>query len=194
MMGNKCYNKKDFLIYNYIYYVGGSIMVQSRNVSPNSDFSVSLVAPWVKGNIFVDDHFLRIDMQNTVLFGMIPAGRAKDTSPLNTLSNVYTSSSYHLGAIFLGAIIALAGLGAFGSSFFAGLILLLVGLAIAGSGIKTVFAYEKSGIQRSIELPFFEANHARELEEQVVQALAKFQDDRNVATSTAAITEAIRNK
>lgn len=169
-------------------------MVQSRKISPNDNFSVSLIAPWVKGNIFVDNNFLRVDIQNTVLFGMLPAGRSKDTSPLNTVSNVYTSSSYHLGAIILGAILTLAGLFSFGSSAFTALILMLIGVAVFGSGIKTVFTYERSGIAKTIELPFFEANHARELEEQVIQALAKYQDDRNVATSTAAITEAIRNK
>ncbi|MFD1471804.1 DUF2892 domain-containing protein [Companilactobacillus mishanensis] len=167
-------------------------MVESRKISNNKDFSSSLVTPWIKGNIFVDDNFLRVDMQNTVLFGLIPAGRNKDTSPLNTVSNVSTSSEYKLGRIFLGALLMLTSFALMGQSFFMFLFVLLVGIAIGGSGILTVFAYERSGVEKRVYLPFFEANHSRELEEQVIAALTKYQDDRSVAAGAASITEAIR--
>ncbi|WP_238704198.1 hypothetical protein [Companilactobacillus mishanensis] len=168
-------------------------MVESTKLSPTKDFSVSLVAPWVKGNMFVDDNFLRIDIQNTVLFGMIPAGRSKDTSPLNTLSNINTSSEYKLGRILLGVLVMIGGFSLFSSSVIAGLIMLIIGAAIGLSGILTNFTYEKSGISKSISLPFFEANHARELEEQVIAEMAKFQNDRNVATNVAAGAATITN-
>ncbi|MFD1471801.1 hypothetical protein [Companilactobacillus mishanensis] len=171
-------------------------MVESNKLSPNKDFSVSLVAPWVKGNMFVDDNFLRIDVQNTVLFGMVPAGRSKDTSPLNTLSNVNTSSEYKLGRMLLGAVIFIAGIGtmtAGAGAIIPAFIFAIIGAAIFLSGILTNFSYEKSGIEKSIPLPFFEANHARELEEQVIAEMAKFQNDRNVATNVAAGAATITN-
>ncbi|WP_010632464.1 hypothetical protein [Sporolactobacillus vineae] len=159
-------------------------MVESNTISKNKDFSVSLAAFWVKGNIFVDDQFLRVKIPNTILFGLIPAGLQKDSSPLQALSNVYTSSSYKLGRMALGALIFIGGLASFSSMGIGALILLLIGFLIFGSGILTTFSYERSGVEKKVNLPFFEANHARELSEQVEQAIASFQDSRNVSKST----------
>lgn len=173
-------------------------MVESNRVSPNKDFSVSLVTPWIKGNIFVDKNFLHVNIQNTVLFGLIPAGKQRDTSPLDNLSNVYTSSEYKIGRLFLGLLFILGGLFTFGNSFLMALILILIGIGIGWSGILTVFSYERSGIEKKIYLPFFEASHAQELEEEVIQALGQYQDDRNTADHVTRganqITDAINRK
>lgn len=53
-------------------------------------------------------------------------------------------------------------------------------MGIFGSGIITVFSYERNGIEKQVYLPFFEANHVAEFEEQVLTEIAKFYDDRNV--------------
>lgn len=131
----------------------------------------------------IDESFLRIDMPNTVLFGMLPAGKSKDSTPLSGVTNVYTSNSYKIGAIILGAFVLL-GLSMIGSSIVGALILILIGVAIFGSGIKTTFSYERSGIAKSIDVPFFEANHVREFEEKVLARIQGFQDDRNVRMQT----------
>lgn len=160
-------------------------MVESVNsVSDNSKFAVSLVTPWIKGSMNVDDNFMKIDMPNTVFFGLIPAGKSKDTSPLSGVTNVYTSNSYKIGAIALGVLFALAGLSMFGTSFFGGLIVVLIGVGIAGSGIKTRFSYERAGIEKSIDVPFFEADHVRKFEQDVLKKLQGYQDDRNVRMQT----------
>jgi hypothetical protein len=156
-------------------------MVQSVNSQNDSDlFSVSLVAFWVKGSITMDDSFLRVNMPNTILFGLLPAGKTKDSSPLSGITNVYTSKSYKLGSIILGAILIMVGLAMFGASAFAALIALVIGAAVLGGGIKTSFTYERSGIEKTIEFPFFEASRVDGLENQLTQKLAQFQDDRNV--------------
>ena len=131
----------------------------------------------------IDESFLRIDMPNTVLFVMLPAGKSKDSTPLSGVTNVYTSNSYKIGAIILGAFVLL-GLSMIGSSIVGALILILIGVAIFGSGIKTTFSYERSGIAKSIDVPFFEANHVREFEEKVLARIQGFQDDRNVRMQT----------
>lgn len=160
-------------------------MVQStKSTNAGSDFSVSLLAFWVKGNVSVDNSFLRVDIPNTILFGLIPAGKNKDTSPLSGITNIYTSSSYKLGAIFLGVILALIGFSSFSNSALLGFVLLLLGVVLVGSGIKTSLSYERSGIIKTIEFPFFEANHVRELEEEITNKLQAFQDDRNVRMQT----------
>ncbi|MEK1397195.1 DUF2892 domain-containing protein [Limosilactobacillus fermentum] len=159
-------------------------MVKSAASNSKGDqFAVSLVTPWIKGTMDIDESFLQIDMPNTVLFGMLPAGKSKDSTPLSGVTNVYTSNSYKIGAIILGAFVLL-GLSMIGSSIVGALILILIGVAIFGSGIKTTFSYERSGIAKSIDVPFFEANHVREFEEKVLARIQGFQDDRNVRMQT----------
>lgn len=159
-------------------------MVESAASNSKGDqFAVSLVTPWIKGTMDIDESFLQIDMPNTVLFGMLPAGKSKDSTPLSGVINVYTSNSYKIGAIILGAFVLL-GLSMIGSSIVGALILILIGVAIFGSGIKTTFSYERSGIAKSIDVPFFEANHVREFEEKVLARIQGFQDDRNVRMQT----------
>ncbi|UZM85832.1 DUF2892 domain-containing protein [Limosilactobacillus fermentum] len=159
-------------------------MVESAASNSKGDqFAVSLLTPWIKGTMDIDESFLQIDMPNTVLFGMLPAGKPKDSTPLSGVINVYTSNSYKIGAIILGAFVLL-GLSMIGSSIVGALILILIGVAIFGSGIKTTFSYERSGIAKSIDVPFFEANHVREFEEKVLARIQGFQDDRNVRMQT----------
>ncbi|MEK1337574.1 DUF2892 domain-containing protein [Limosilactobacillus fermentum] len=159
-------------------------MVESAASNSKGDqFAVSLLTPWIKGTMDIDESFLQIDMPNTVLFGMLPAGKSKDSTPLSGVINVYTSNSYKIGAIILGAFVLL-GLSMIGSSIVGALILILIGVAIFGSGIKTTFSYERSGIAKSIDVPFFEANHVREFKEKVLARIQGFQDDRNVRMQT----------
>lgn len=159
-------------------------MVESAASNSKGDqFAVSLLTPWIKGTMDINESFLQIDMPNTVLFGMLPAGKSKDSTPLSGVINVYTSNSYKIGAIILGAFVLL-GLSMIGSSIVGALILILIGVAIFGSGIKTTFSYERSGIAKSIDVPFFEANHVREFEEKVLARIQGFQDDRNVRMQT----------
>lgn len=159
-------------------------MVESAASNSKGDqFAVSLLTPWIKGTMDIDESFLQIDMPNTVLFGMLPAGKSKDSTPLSGVINVYTSNSYKIGAIILGAFVLL-GLSMIGSSIVGALILILIGVAIFGSGIKTTFSHERSGIAKSIDVPFFEANHVREFEEKVLARIQGFQDDRNVRMQT----------
>lgn len=159
-------------------------MVESAASNSKGDqFAVSLLTPWIKGTMDIDESFLQIDMPNTVLFGMLPAGKSKDSTPLSGVINVYTSNSYKIGAIILGAFVLL-GLSMIGSSIVGALILILIGVAIFGSGIKTTFSYERSGIAKSIDVPFFEANHVRKFEEKVLARIQGFQDDRNVRMQT----------
>jgi hypothetical protein len=163
---------------------GRNIMVESAASNSKGDqFAVSLLTPWIKGTMDIDESFLQIDMPNTVLFGMLPAGKPKDSTPLSGVINVYTSNSYKIGAIILGAFVLL-GLSMIGSSIVGALILILIGVALFGSGIKTTFSYERSGIAKSIDVPFFEANHVREFEEKVLARIQGFQDDRNVRMQT----------
>lgn len=161
-------------------------MVESvNNVPESAKFSVSLLTFWIKGSMTVDKNFIHINMPNTILFGTVAAGTSRDNSPLQGITNVYTSKQYKLGLMGWGALLALMGLSLFGSSFFAGFLILLVGALLFLSGIRTRFSYERSGVVKNIDVPFFEANHVQEFSDQVQAAITGYQEDRNVRVQTA---------
>lgn len=60
----------------------------------------------------------------------------------------------------------------------------LIGAAILYGGIKTQFSYERSGIVKTIRVPFFEADKVKQFEEEVLKHLSGYQDDRNVRVQT----------
>ncbi|QLK85257.1 DUF2892 domain-containing protein [Staphylococcus sp. 17KM0847] len=168
-------------------------------------FAVSVATPWIKGKMDVDHHNIMIDIPNTVLFGLIPAGRRKHTTPLGNISNVYTSSSYKLGRIFGGAIIALFGLLILKLSLFMSFLFILLGVLLVSSGILTVFQYENNGHSITIPLPFFEAHRAESFSETVIHQINQYNDDRNGRLNTQfnidaqnkhsqAIIDAIKNQ
>ncbi|MGT2951656.1 hypothetical protein BU202_08720 [Streptococcus cuniculi] len=172
-------------------------------------FAVSVATPWIKGKMDVDAHNVMIDIPNTVLFGLVPAGRRKHTTPLGNVSNVYTSSSYKLGRMLGGLVLCLLGFSMFGESFLGGLIILAIGGLVIASGIITVFRYENNGRSVTIPLPFFEAHHAQDFADKVIAQINKYNDDRNVfinnqlsaqlinnqnVQSTQQIIEALKNK
>lgn len=160
-------------------------MVES-NITANeaNKFSVSLLAFWVKGSMSVNDRFLNIDMPNTVFFGLIPAGKEKEKTPLSGITNVTTSSSFKMGSMIFGAIIALGGFAAMGQDGLGGLIIALIGILMVLSGIKTSFSFERSGIRQQIDVPFFESSKVGSFVDEVNSKIANYQDDRNVRMQT----------
>lgn len=160
-------------------------MVQSDiNSSVNDKFSVSLLAFWVKGTLKVDNRFLHVDLPNTVLFGLIPAGRNRQNVPLTGITNVATSNSYKMGAMIFGAIIAIAGVASLSSSGIGALIITLIGILMFLSGIKTSLTFEKSGTTETIDVPFFEGSKIREFADDINNHIAQRQDDTNVRMQT----------
>ncbi|TSO26147.1 zinc ribbon domain-containing protein [Lactobacillus sp. LL6] len=160
-------------------------MVESNiTANENDKFSVSLLAFWVKGVLKVDSRFVHIDLPNTVLWGLIPAGKNMQNVPLTGITNVAVSNSYKLGAMFLGIVLAFLGFGMFSSSFLGGLIILLIGVLCFLSGIKTSLTFEKSGIMQTIAVPFFESTKIRDFANQINNSIAQRQDDTNVRMNT----------
>ncbi|MGT2800534.1 DUF2892 domain-containing protein [Streptococcus marmotae] len=157
-------------------------------------FAVAVVTPWIKGKMDVDNYNIMIDIPNTIIFGLVPAGRRKYTTPLGNVSNVYTSSSYKLGKIFIGLLLGLFGLNMLRESFLAALVVLAVAALVIASGILTVFSYENSGNSVTIPLPFFEAHHAQEFEEKVIAKINKYNDDRNGLLNAQLNAQLINNQ
>lgn len=139
------------------------------------EFSTSLLFFWVKGKVGVDERFVKTNLSNT-LFGFIPAGKDQQSIPLKNISGAMLSTKYFFKPMIIGFFIALMGLTSLSNSFFMGLILLILGIGIAGNGIQTILKIEKSGTPYSIKVPFFEKAKMQLLNNEIHNALAEDTD------------------
>ena len=135
------------------------------------EFSISLLFFWIKGKVEVDYHFVKTNLANTIL-GFIPAGHDQQSIPLKNISGATLSSKYLLKPMIIGLFLIIWGFNSLGESFVLGLILLLLGIGIAGSGIQTILCIEKSGTAHIISVPFFEKKKMELLVEYINNALA----------------------
>ncbi|MRS27607.1 hypothetical protein, partial [Bacillus sp. RIT694] len=135
------------------------------------EFSTSLLFFWIKGRVDVDNRFVKTNLSNTLL-GFIPAGKDQQNIPLKNISGAMLSTKYFFKPIILGILIFLFGLGTLSDSFIGGLIFLLIGIGIAGSGIQTILRIEKSGTPYHISVPFFEKEKMQLLNDIIHNALA----------------------
>lgn len=134
-------------------------------------FSISLLFFWIKGKVEVDNRFVKTNLTNTI-FGFIPAGNDQQNIPLKNISGSMLSTKYNIKLILLGLIILSTGFNFLYFSFIFGLILLTLGIGIAGSGIQTVLHIEKSGTPYMIRVPFFEKQKMELLNHTIHNALA----------------------
>lgn len=138
-------------------------------------FSTSLLFFWIKGGVTVDNRFVKTNLSNTLL-GFIPAGKDQQNIPLKNVSGALLSTRYFFKPIIIGLLFILIGLNSFSSSFFLSLILLIIGIGIAGNGIQTILVIEKSGSPYFISVPFFEKQKMQLLSHNIHNALAEDTD------------------
>ncbi|KRL22905.1 hypothetical protein FC98_GL001658 [Lentilactobacillus kisonensis DSM 19906 = JCM 15041] len=124
-------------------------------MSKRVDFSLSLLFFWVKGFVSVDSRFVKVTGANTIL-GFIPAGKDQQAIPLKNVSSTRISTQYKVLPIIIGAIFAFIGFGELGTSFIAGLIWFVLGIALIGSGILTVLDIQRAGNDFYVSVPFFD--------------------------------------
>jgi len=158
------------------------------------NFATSLLYFWVKGELELDEHFLKIGLRNTILWGLIPAGANKSSIPLDNISSVNSHASYDLKKIIIGVIAFLIGfMFIFDGSFLLGLFLVIAGVNIFDSGILTVLAVNLHTGTQVLSVPLFEKKRLNAFKEGIEEAIKRNMDSRNVAKATEAQTEA-RNK
>lgn len=134
------------------------------------NFALSLLFFWVKGEIFVDSRFVKVNTSNTIL-GFIPAGRDAQTIPLKNISSAQLSSKFKIFPMLIGIVIMLTALSSLGSSFFGGLIFLLIGFGIFGSGMLTVLVIQRAGSDYYVSVPFFEKGKLVQAQGMIDEAL-----------------------
>ena len=152
------------------------IYSQKRGVNMKEiSFSTSLLFFWIKGAVEVDNRFVKTNLSNTIL-GIIPAGKDQQSIPLKNISGSMLSTKYNIKAIIIGLILLLIGLNSLDDSFIGGLIWLIIGVEVTGSGIQTVLNIEKSGSPYYVSVPFFEKPKMVELNQCINTALAEDTD------------------
>ncbi|MEK4497011.1 hypothetical protein [Ureibacillus sp. FSL W8-0352] len=134
-------------------------------------FSTSLLFFWIKGKVEVDSRFVKTNLTNTIL-GFIPAGKDQQSIPLKNISGSMLTSKYLIKPIILGLLIIFFALDTMVNSFIGGVIFLVIGIGILGSGIQTLLIIEKSGNPYYISVPFYEKQKLQLLSEQIHKALA----------------------
>lgn len=134
------------------------------------NFAISLLFFWVKGSVFVDDRFVKVNRGNTIL-GFIPAGKDAQTIPLKNISSAQLTSKYKVFPMLIGGIFILIALSIIGNSFFAGLIFLLIGVGIFGSGTLTTLIIQRAGSDYTVSVPFFEKNKMAQVQDMIDEAL-----------------------
>ncbi|MED4678898.1 hypothetical protein [Bacillus nitratireducens] len=121
------------------------------------------------------NRFIKTNLSNTLL-GFIPAGKDQQNIPLKNISGSMLSTKYYFKPIILGILIILFALATFNGSFLGGLIYLIIGIGIAGSGTQTILRIEKAGTPYHISVPFFEKEKMQLLNDIIHNALAEDTD------------------
>ena len=157
-------------------------------------YMTSLLTFYLKGEIRQEQNFVNLKKPNTIL-GFIPLGAKKESIPVSQLSSVESNFKLRLGSLLIGAIIAIAGLCTFTTSFILGLILLFVGVNGAITAFETILTIKTTaGDIKNIPFLIFEKGKADIAEQQIRQIISERLDDTNNRVQTNRIVDAINNK
>ncbi len=119
-------------------------------------------------------------MPNTILLGLIPAGKNKKNIPLQSISNAQESNWYKVGLMLIGFILAFAGFFSMSQSAFGGLILAAFGVFLFLNGFKSRITVERnSGVEEYFDVPFFEAEKVRKIVEDINNSVASYEDSQD---------------
>ena len=157
-------------------------------------YITSLFTFYLKGEISLEQHFVRFKEPNTIL-GLIPLGAKKDSVPINQIASTQTDFKLKLGKMLIGIVIAVLGFSLFKDSFAAGLILVLIG----ANSIIDAFEIDlkvsmTSGQVKLIDFFIFDKAKAEEAERMMNELIANRLDDTNTRQQTDRIVDAIQNK
>lgn len=157
-------------------------------------YMTSLLTFYLKGESRQEQNFVNLKKPNTIL-SLIPLGAKKDSIPVSQLALVESNFKLHFGSLILGAIIFIVGLSLISESFFAALILMLVGANKAITAFETVLTVKTTaGDIKNVSFLIFEKSKSNLAERQIRQIISERLDDTNNRVQTDRIVEAINNK
>lgn len=151
-------------------------------------FMSSLLTFYIKGEIKVENNFLKLKIPNTLL-ALIPLGSRKNSIPINQISDASSSFKLRLKDFLVGIIEAFIGLctmfGGSVSYFLIGLIILLVGVNTVIRAFQTLLVIRTTaGAYYVISFLIFESSKAEHAAESIVAMIASRMDDTNTRIHT----------
>ena len=134
-------------------------------------FIDSLLAPYLKAQLMCSSTRFVFKDPNTLL-GIIPVGTNENTMPIRNISSVSTSTTFRFGRAILGLIFLLVGLNLLGSGSLGGLFLVLLGIVFALTCMPAVLVVQNhAGGATAIEVAIIERDKlqrfCRELQNRV---------------------------
>ena len=105
-----------------------------ETVIARESFSPSPVLFWLKTELSVTEKRITGRQPNTFA-GVVPLGSSNVLFPLKQVSAINVDTHIKPIKMLLGVVLVIAGLSMFGSSFFGGLLVLLIGAVVFTSGL-----------------------------------------------------------
>lgn len=134
-------------------------------------FSLSLLFFWIKGVVTVDSRMVKVSTRNTVL-GVIPAGSDTQNIPVKNISSSQITTKYKVMPLLLGAIFVISAISNLTTDFVVALLMIIFGVLLFGSGIKTLLIIQRSGSDYYLSLPFYEKQKALQIQDEIQEVLA----------------------
>ncbi|MFK5879463.1 MAG: hypothetical protein QM478_08195 [Flavobacteriaceae bacterium] len=103
-----------------------TILGKDEQKIKEATFTANLILFWLKANYTLTNKRVTGHTPNT-LFGLIPLGKAQIAQPLKTIASVASSTKFSFLRLIIGVVFLVIGFSTMGSSFFVGVILLILG-------------------------------------------------------------------
>lgn len=163
-------------------------------------FATSLLFFYVKGSLEIDEHFVKTGLRNTILFGLVPAGRNDSSIPLDNINAVNVRAAYSLIRILLGIVITILSFLIFldflmTPDFTSALIALgfvAFGVNLFDSGFIIYLDINLNANTTFWRVPFFEKKKLVAFKEQIEIAIRRNMESRNVEKATEKQTASLQ--
>lgn len=149
-----------------------TVLGKDEKIIKEATFTANLILFWLKANYVLTNKRITGDTPNT-LFGLIPLGKAQIAQPLKTIASVTSSTKFTLGRLLLGVVLALISFSIMGSSFFIGLVLLILGAVNVLNCYTATFIVTNNGGQSTgYEISILEQSKVVEFTNEVNTVIA----------------------
>lgn len=144
-----------------------TILGKDEKVIREATFTANLILFWLKANYALTNKRVTGHTPNTLL-GLIPLGKAQISQPLKTIASVSTSTKFSIFRLIVGIAFLVIGFSFIGSSFFGGLILLLLGAVnILNCYTATFVITNNAGQSNGYEISILEKSKVSEFTDEV---------------------------
>ena len=127
-----------------------------ETVIARESFSPSPVLFWLKTQLTVTEKRITGRQPNTFA-GVVPLGSSEVLFPLKQVSAINVDTKIKPVKMLIGAVLVIAGLSMFGSSFFGALLVLVIGAVLFTSGLTCALTVtSNAGVKNEVVATLFE--------------------------------------